>query len=253
MKIAQIIFSLTRTLSLITGGMIRLASSTPKNTLTHGLYLYNGSYLPWEEDLTFLAFFKEIKTCTLKDIARCYELYQLACQVATSSTPGCFLEVGAWRGGSAALLARALRQTESQRELFVFDTFEGIVKTSSEDNKFRDKDLSDTNEEIATDTISKAEYPSYRVLKGTYPDDLNSEMDPLLGAIALLHCDVDTYQSTEDIVQHASPRMHSGSIIVFDDYGLPGCEGVTRFVDKLSSEQFIKIYNGNAHAVVIKR
>ena len=50
------------------------------------------------------------------------------------------------------------------------------------------------------------------------------------GDISMLHCDVDVYSSSRDIVEWCLPRMLVGAILVFDDYGFYGCEGVTTFV-----------------------
>jgi O-methyltransferase len=43
-------------------------------------------------------------------------------------------------------------------------------------------------------------------------------------------------------------------VIVFDDYGFSGTQGVTRFVNALRSrDDLLFIHNLNGHAVVIKR
>src|SRR5437667_12376870 len=63
------------------------------------------SYSPWLDDEGFAALFERVKDYTLVDIYRCYELYVLARQM--KSINGDIVEVGVWRGGSAALLAGA--------------------------------------------------------------------------------------------------------------------------------------------------
>jgi hypothetical protein len=50
------------------------------------------------------------------------------------------------------------------------------------------------------------------------------------------------------------PRMPSGGMLVFDDYGFSTCKGITQFVNELRvSGSWIYIYNLNKHALLIKR
>ena len=249
----QTIFKLTRAISRVTGWAVRGASRTPRNDFHHGLYIYNGSYLPWEEDSHFKRLYQEVKRRTLKDIARCYELYALTSQTFEAGVEGVAIEVGTWQGGSAAIMAGAMLKVSAKSKLYVFDTFEGIVKAGENDNKFRNRDLNNTNPTLARETIASAGLRNYEVIKGTFPEQIPEEITQHLDHIAVVHCDVDTFTSTRDIIEFVIPRLTRGAIIIFDDYGLPGCEGVTRYVNSMSTAEFVKVYNGNAHAVMIKR
>ena len=48
-------------------------------------------------------------------------------------------------------------------------------------------------------------------------------------------------------------RLVTGGLIVLDDYGFKGCEGVTRFVNeqRLKPDRLV-LHNLNGHAVAIK-
>ena len=49
------------------------------------------------------------------------------------------------------------------------------------------------------------------------------------------------------------PRLVSGGMIVFDDYGFSGCEGVTQFVNELrANPELLFFHNLNGHAVLVK-
>jgi O-methyltransferase len=50
------------------------------------------------------------------------------------------------------------------------------------------------------------------------------------------------------------PRMKKGGIVVFDDYGFFGCEGVTQAVNDLLTEikDAFFVHNQNGHAVLYK-
>ena len=67
--------------------------------------------------------YQNLKENTLVDIYRCYELWSLAKQVANFE--GSIVEIGSWRGGTAAILCLA---SDSSTRVYICDTFEGVVK-----------------------------------------------------------------------------------------------------------------------------
>ena len=65
--------------------------------------------------------------------------------------------------------------------------------------------------------------------------------------------DVDVYESAKDITNWVWERMVAGGIIVFDDYGFCGCEGIVKFVDEVAEEKDrLVFHNVNGHAIVVK-
>lgn len=90
------------------------------------------------------------------------------------------------------------------------------------------------------------------MLKGIFPEQ-NAER---LGQrkLALVHIDVDAYESAKDVLNWSLPRLQRGGVVVFDDYGFFGCEGVTRLVNEFvaNNRGFRFLHNLNGHAVLIK-
>ena len=72
----------------------------------------DASYAPWLSDAEFLNVYERIRSFTLVDIYRCYELWTLARQC--NGVEGAILEVGVWRGGTGCLLAKAAPQRGCQ-------------------------------------------------------------------------------------------------------------------------------------------
>ena len=71
--------------------------------------------------------------------------------------------------------------------------------------------------------------------------------------LSFCHIDVDVYQSAHDACSFVWPRLSPGGVVVFDDYGFLGCEGVTEYVDSLRSRTDCTVVgNANGHGVVIK-
>ena len=88
----------------------------------------------------------------------------------------------------------------------------------------------DTSESIVLNLAERLSLRNVKLLRGIFPEDTSQE---IRGRIALLHCDVDVYRSAQDVVNWAMPRLSNGGVIVFDDYGFSGCEGITSWVNEL--------------------
>jgi len=201
---------------------------------------------PWLNDADFLNIYEKIKEHTLVDIYRCYELWMLAKQ--SSKVDGVILEVGVWRGGTGAILAEATKT--KNKKIYLADTFSGVVKAGKNDTLYKGGEHSDTSLALVAKLMSSLSFDKVQLLEGIFPEQTQHHISE---KISMLHCDVDVYQSTKDIVDWCLPRMSVGSILVFDDYGFYGCEGVTTFCDELKMQNDLMFtHNLNGHAVFFK-
>jgi O-methyltransferase len=215
--------------------------------ITHCRVLPAATYSPWLDDAAFLSLYGRVRANTLVDIYRCYELWGIAKQLGT--VPGDFLEVGVWRGGTGAILATAGHALN--RTVYLADTFAGVVKVGANDPEYAGGEHADTSEETVRRLMRELSLTNVEMLVGVFPEETASRVP---GPIALLHCDVDVYESSRDIIEWALPRLASNGVVVFDDYGFRGTEGVTRFVNALRArEDLFFIHNLNGHAIFVKR
>ena len=213
----------------------------------HSLVLPTATYSPWLDDQMFQAVYTKVQSHTLVDIFRLYELFCLTTQLANNY--GDFLEVGVWRGGSGALLA-AVAKTQG-KEIFLADTFKGVVKSTHDDSYYSDGEHSDTQASIVLKLISELDLDNVTVLEGVFPEQTSNLLHSK--KLAFVHIDVDVYQSAKDVWMHVQPYLTRNSIIVFDDYGFITCSGITKLVNELRSEQgFLFIHNLNGHAIFVK-
>jgi O-methyltransferase len=131
-------------------------------------------------------------------------------QIARWTPPGCFVEVGVYKGGSAWFLAEVARSRGSK--LHLFDTFSGIPFADSKDDNgvgdFGDTSVNEVRALIPDAVFHVGVFPL------TLPDDLNN--------IAFVHCDCDQYQSVRSVIRRLWPRMVPGGIMVFDDMDTAG-------------------------------
>jgi O-methyltransferase len=203
------------------------------------------TYSPWLSDSQFQQAYQRIRKFTLVDIYRCYELWELARQ--SSRVDGAILEVGVWRGGTGCLLALAA----PKKTVYLADTFAGVVNAGPNDTRYLGGEHADTSDHLVRNLLLSAGAGNAQLLQGIFPAQTAAS---IAGPIALLHVDVDVYQSAKDTVEWALPRLLPGSAIVFDDYGFYGCEGITRYVHELSKQLmgFAFFHNLNGHAVFAK-
>jgi O-methyltransferase len=221
--------------------------------LFYGATFPSANYAPWDGDVEFQKIYQSIKDYTLVDIYRCYELWQLVGKVNSLNRSAAFIEIGVWRGGTSAIMARKLSLLNSTSKLYMADTFTGVAKATSKDVFYFGGEHKDTSQSLVENLLKeKSQYHSFKILKGIFPEDTSNLIsnDEIFG---LCHIDVDVYSSAKDIVNWIWDKMIVGGMIVFDDYGFHTCTGVTRFVEEQRELQDrIIIYNLNGHAIMIK-
>lgn len=211
------------------------------------------NYRPWDVDPEFQALYGAIREDTMVDIYRLWILWVLA----RRAPAGAVLEVGSWRGGSGAVLARAAGEQKQPRavsdaRVYLADTFAGVVKAGERDSYYRGGEHANTSPEYVRSLLDSLDLSSVELLVGIFPDDTGQEIEDEL--FALCHIDVDVYQSAWDTFWWVWPRLVPGGVAVFDDYGFYGCEGVTACVEEIMRElpDVPVIPNLSGQAVVVK-
>jgi O-methyltransferase len=217
--------------------------------ITHAEVFPNATYSPWLADQEFQKTYELIRNNTLVDQYRCYELWHLVAQVAKLKT-GDVLEVGVWRGGTGALVAKRCELLGMDATVYLCDTFRGVVKAGSGDGTYVGGEHADTTKETVLELCRTLDLGRVRVLEGIFPDETGHEVS---ARIRFCHIDVDVYESARAITEWVWPRLEIGGIIVYDDYGFHECTGITRFVNEecLKTDRVVT-HNLNGHALVIK-
>lgn len=208
------------------------------------------TYSPWNQDKDFRNVYQSISDHTLVDQYRCYELWKLVEQ-SSKLTSGSIIEIGVWRGGSGVLMAKQAKKLGIHEKIYLCDTFSGVVKAGIQDSDYRGGEHADTTRKIVEDLIYSFGLDNTVILEGVFPEETGHYVNSL--NFRLCHIDVDVYQSAKDIVDWIWSRMLPGSIIVFDDYGFCGCDGITKYVEEQSMQaDRLVVHNLNGHAIIIK-
>jgi hypothetical protein len=188
----------------------------------------------FESDSTLAAFekeiYSEIKSRTMTNPSSISNILLASEYLTKENVPGAYVECGVWRGGSAiAFCIGTLRKNLQQREVYLYDTFEGYLATSEEDFQIQDgkffhelykKDknyLCEANLNDVKTGMESSEYPANLV---TYVvgDVLETIPKTLPRSIALLRLDTDYFDSTLHELTHLFPLVEPGGVIIIDDY-----------------------------------
>jgi len=163
---------------------------------------------------------------TMLGARRARNLYRLARRAHERGVSGALVDCGVWNGGSTALLAAGA----PGREVWAFDSFEGLPEPSDVDGE--------ESKQFAGDCIGQPEKvceavarfdPGARVeiRKGWFEDTLPDAAAEIRD-IAILHVDGDWYDSVRLTLETFYAKVSRGGYIVIDDYGTwPGAKLAT--------------------------
>ncbi|HEV2486426.1 MAG TPA: TylF/MycF/NovP-related O-methyltransferase [Terracidiphilus sp.] len=216
---------LRKILSLTGYELRRNRPRNPNERNIPGGALYRPLFSPWLGQGDFRKYYALAAPRTLVSPDRCYVLWILLRQALNLS--GDIWECGVYRGGTAAMMAAVLRDSaQSDKKLFLFDTFQGMPETDSQKDLHRKGDFGDTSVQAVRDYVG-GEICILR--EGLIPYTFKGLES---ARIAFAHVDLDIYRSILDCLSFVWPRLTVGGFIVFDDYGFPSCPGARTAVDE---------------------
>lgn len=188
---------------------------------------------------------------SLTGVARLLGLIDAVRYCIARDVPGAFAECGVWRGGSVLAMILTLQDASvGNRDIYLFDTFEGMTAPTRLDTsayhppaldewrEARDAGGRAYPELFGSDVFDEESVRSLLLDTGYPADRLHFVKGPVeetlpAGApdeIALLRLDTDWYESTRHEMVHLFPRISSRGVLIVDDYG--HWEGAKRAVDE---------------------
>ncbi|MDR1362628.1 MAG: TylF/MycF family methyltransferase [Spirochaetaceae bacterium] len=217
-----------------------------------GFEKINGAYIfsPQKSDIAFRDLYSKIQEYTLLGEIKSYALWQIV-KEASKLNEGAFIEVGVWRGGSGALIAKQAEINGITDNIYLCDTFTGVVKSGKNDTFYENGEHSDTSKEIVEQLLKEYDIHNVKLAVGIFPDETSEFITDKKFRFA--HIDVDVYESTKNIFDWIWQKMVVGGIILIDDYGFYRCNGITKFVnDERGKKDRIVFNNSDGQAVFIK-
>lgn len=182
--------------------------------------------------------------------------------------PGCVVECGIGAGGNLiALMAGA-----PNKPIFAFDSFQGLPRPSNRDNQMPGIRMLSKEEQESLPNPGEQVLESTGAVAVSVEDVMNhiwkAGLNPLhnlylvegwfeetiptfnyLEGICLLRLDGDLYNSTLVCLKYLYPKCIRGSIIIIDDWALPGCRNAV--IDYFDIEDFprMEFINGKDSTV----
>jgi hypothetical protein len=206
--------------------------------------------LPPDFDPIHRDIYEKVKDQTMTSPERVYSLLEAVRYVEVNQIPGAIVECGVWKGGSMMAVAQMLQKMgASSRELYLYDTFEGMSEPEEMDKTYSGQHASELLKKDADkeknlvwaystlDTVKEGmkttRYPPEKIhyIKGKVEDTIPATIP---NQIALLRLDTDWYESTRHELIHLFPILSKTGVLILDDYG--HWAGAKKAVDEYFAE-----------------
>ncbi len=211
---------------------------------------------PVDFELMHTNIIEKVRDYTMTSPERLFGLIESVQYLIKNNIPGSFVECGVWKGGSMMAIAETLLQLGVRdKQLYLYDTFEGMTEPT-------DADIDQLNRDAATQLIENAdkklntdiwaysgiEEVKHNIERTGYPlenihfikgDVLKTIPATIPTEIALLRLDTDWYESTKHEMEYLYPQLQTKGVLIIDDYGF--WKGSRKAVDEYISENKITI------------
>lgn len=184
----------------------------------------------------FASNYADCREFTMTSLERMYSLHTAVKYVIENDIPGDFVECGVWRGGSAMIIAKTLKELgETSRKIYMYDTFEGMPAPGEYDKDLTGKlassqlqDHSKIKEQSVIWAIASLNDVKKNLESVSYPSDnlifIEGKVEDTIPevcpeTICLLRLDTDWYESTLHELKYLYPKLSKSGALIIDDYG----------------------------------
>lgn len=173
--------------------------------------------------------------------------------VEAHNIDGAIVECGVWRGGVSMAMLLQLRKIGGRRNVFLYDTFDGMSEPTKEDvsptgeaasKLLAEHKKDESNHYWAFAPVDRVRHniestgyamDSVRMIKGKVEDTIPGVIPD---RIAVLRLDTDWYESTHHELIHLYSRLVPGGVLILDDYGF--WQGARKAVDEFFATLEVK-------------
>ena len=190
---------------------------------------------------------KLIENClqySMTNVERMWSLIQSFHHIRQESLKGDFVECGVWKGGNIILLKKLIQKFNLKKNIYGFDTFEGMVEPSFYDVNYNNKSAKKmfdehvekkigfamcSLEDVKKNIKKNTNIDNIFLIKGKVENTLRNKQK-LPKKISILRLDTDFYESTKIELEVLFPRLVKGGVLIIDDYGF--WKGAKKAVDE---------------------
>lgn len=170
----------------------------------------------------------------------------------SSNITGDVIEVGSFRGESAALIRFLMNSFCPTKALHVYDGFQGLQGRSQidgDDPLFINGSFCATKDDlIRTFEAFSLELPT---IHQSLVQDLTSKDFP--ESICFAHIDLDLYEPTMQSLKLVWEKLSPGGNLIIDDYGYRPTPGVTNAVQNFFADKDVRISTDMGRAANVQK
>ncbi len=176
----------------------------------------------------------------MSNMERLWAVIQATKYIIKNNIEGDFVETGCWRGGNSLAIAMILNDFKIDKKIYLYDTFEGMVKPTKNDFDYRNIDpiekynlnqrkkhnewcyasLEDVKSQFTKFDLEK----NVVFIKGDILKTLNNKNN-LPQKISLLKLGTVWYESIKHELKILYPNLSHQGVFLVDDYGArKGCQ-----------------------------
>lgn len=187
---------------------------------------------------------------TYRDKVRFYTFWLQMERIKNKKIPGAFAELGVYRGETAKII----HELNPDRDLYLFDTFDGFSEEDlsaekSKEDKYDTSNFSDTSLEEVKNFIGGNKHIKFQ--PGYFPDS-TANLDET--TYSFVHLDADLYKPTHAALHYFYPKLSPGGVIIIHDYN-HSWDGIRKAIDEFSQtipESFVEIADWQGSAMIVK-
>lgn len=184
--------------------------------------------------------------------------------ISSKKIEGDFVECGVWRGGNLILYNLMNEVKNLNKNIYGFDTFEGMPFPGKFDIKYDGTSAEDlyyqrtkshegwnraTLDEVEKNISKECLNHNINLIKGKVEDSLLIEKN-IPKKISILRLDTDFYESTKIELEVLFPKLEVGGVLIIDDYG--NFKGAKKAVDEYFQIKPFLIYVDHSCRLLIK-
>ena len=164
-----------------------------------------------------------LRSGLMTNVEQRMNMYHLVSQVLAYGVEGDFVELGCNSGQSSVLITKVMQFYNSDKRLFVYDSFEGLPSLSEIDGSAYHRGQLKTTEDALRYNFNRYKLPLPEIHRGWFSDTLPNNLPD---KIAFAYLDGDLYDSILVSLEHVYPRLSKGAICLIDDYNDPSINPV---------------------------
>jgi len=172
-------------------------------------------------------------------------------RVLQKKVAGDVVELGCYEGTSALFFARMLKELAPGKELYLYDSFEGLPAKATEDlsaagELFVEGELRASRSQL-TKNFVHAGLALPHIYKAWFEDLIPANLPD---QVCFAFLDGDFYESIKTSLALVWPKMAPGGVIIIDDYQNPALPGAQRAADEFAEANGLQVRAEQSLAII---